>query len=498
MLFLTQGVLLPPSKSKGSRSDYPIFRHLFAWLKRHETSKNRLILLPRSHRKTTYATAADALQTALPDDAGICPYPRNLGPNVRLAIMHETDTMASNILREIQNWLLSNDTLRFLFHDILPENRTRRVNTSQLELCRTATWKEPTFETMGVGTKGQGRHYNRLKLDDIYGTEARDSPTARSKVIQWFDELQPFLVTPETDGFDLVGTRYDHEDVYAHAMDKYGAKLPRYIRSVIEFNPETQLYEPIFPEMFTLESLEELKKNRKIWTSNYLNAPDFREVRDLDPSWIRHFEWLDPFKKTLVGFTGTERIKRHVDQLDKVLFIDPAVEGDAGWIITGSDYISNKPNIFCLEAIRGPIPPDKMIPKIFEAVEKWGLRAVVIEEVLFSRLYRHWLQSEMRHRGFYFNVIPAKTGGKQKEARVLGLVPYFNASQIYFHKDQHALIEEYNQFGLGSSYHILDALAYGPEFWRAAVDRGTIHRRKQAEERFLSMRNPITGYTRIA
>jgi hypothetical protein len=104
----------------------------------------------------------------------------------------------------------------------------------------------------------------------------------------------------------------------------------------------------------------------------------------------------------------------------------------------------------------------------------------------------------MRHRGFYFNVIPAKTGGKQKEARVLGLVPYFNASQIYFHKDQQALHEEYNQFGLGSSYHILDALAYGPEFWRAAVDRGTIHRRKQAEEKFLSMRNPVTGYTRIA
>jgi len=439
----------------------------------------------------------DGLQIALPDDLNLCPYPRNLGPNVRIAIIHETDTMASNILREIQNWVLSSDTLRFLFPDIIPEARTRRVNTSQLEFNRTATWKEPTFETMGVGTKAQGRHYNRLKLDDIYGPEARDSQTARSKTLQWFDELQPFLVTPKTDGFDLVGTRYDHEDVYAHAMDKFGEKLPRYIRSVIEFNPKTQQYEPIFPEMFTLESLEELKKNQKIWTSNYLNAPDFREVRDLDPSWIRHFEWLDDRKKTLVGFTGTERVKRHVDELDKLLFIDPAVEGDAGWIITGSDYVSHKPNIFTLDAFRGPIPPDKMIPRIFNAVERWGLRAVVIEEVLFSRLYRHWLQSEMRHRNFYFNIIPAKTGQKQKDARVLGLVPYFNASQIYFHKDQKALHEEYNQFGLGSSYHILDALAYGPEFWRAAVDRGTIHRRKQAQDKFLAMRNPITGYTRV-
>ena len=466
-------------------------------MKRHEESKNRLVLLPRSHRKTTYCTAADGLQIALPDDLGICPYPRNLGPNVRIAIIHETDTMASNILREIQNWILQNEALRFLFPDVIPETRTRRVNTSQLELNRTATWKEPTFETMGVGTKAQGRHYNRLKLDDIYGPEARDSAASRAKTIQWFDELQPFLVTPKTDGFDLVGTRWDHEDIYAHAMDKYGEKLPRYIRSVVEFNPATQQYDPIFPEMFTLESLEELKKNKKIWTANYLNAPDFRENPDLDPSWIRNFEWLED-GKVLVGFTGTERIKRHVSELDRILFIDPAVEGDAGWVITGTDWTSHKPNIFCLDAYRGPIPPDKMIAKVFNAVERWGITKVVIEEVLFSRLYRHWLQSEMRHRNTYFNIIPAKTGQKAKDARVLGLVPYFSAGQIFFHKSQTALHEEYRQFGLGSSYHILDALAYGPEHWKASVNRAAIERRKQTDQKFRSSLDNLTGYTRIA
>jgi predicted phage terminase large subunit-like protein len=467
-------------------------------MKYHEKSKNRLILLPRSHRKTTYCTAADALQIALPDDLGICPYPRNLGPNVRIAIIHETDTMASNILREIQNWVLQNEALRLLFPDILPEDRTRRVNTSQLEFNRTATWKEPTFETMGVGTKAQGRHYNRLKLDDIYGPEARDSLTSRLKTKQWFDELQPFLVTPKNDGFDLVGTRWDHEDIYAHAMDKFGEKLPRYIRSVVEFNSTTQLYEPIFPEMFTMESLEELKKNKKLWTANYLNAPDFRENPDLDPSWIRHYEWTDHKKEVIVGFTGTERIKRHVSELDKVLFIDPAVEGDAGWAITGTDWMSNKPNVFVLDAFRGPIPPDQMINKVFNAVERWNLRAVVIEEVLFSRLYRHWLEDHMRHRGFYFKIIAAKTGQKQKDARVLGLTPYFAAGQVFFHKSQEALHEEYRQFGLGSSYHILDALAYGPEFWRASVDRGVIERRRKTDEKFRSQLDSLTGYTRIA
>lgn len=462
----------------------------------HETSRNRLILLPRSHRKTTYCTAADALQIALPDDLGICPYPRNLGPNVRIGIGHETDKMASKIMGEIKNWVMTNDTFRSLFWDILPEHRKRKDNESEFELRRTSGWREATFETFGVGTKAQGRHYNRLKLDDIYGTEARDSPATRVKALQWFDELQPFLTSPKIDGLDLVGTRYDHGDVYAHAMDKFGPKLPRYIRSVIEFNPATQNYDPIFPEMFTHESLEELQKNRKIWTANYLNAPDFREQKELDPAWIRNYEWIEP-RTTLVGFTGTERIKRHVEDLDKLLFIDPAVEGDAGWIITGSDYVSNKPNIFVLEAERGPIPPEKMIAKVFSAVERWNLRAVVIEEVLFSRLYRHWLQDHMRHKGFYFTIIPAKTGQKQKDARVLALAPYFNAGQIFFHKEQTALRTEYDQFGLGQSYHMLDAMAYGPEHWRSAVNRGEIARRSSANEKWLKMRDPLTGYTRV-
>lgn len=466
-------------------------------MKLHEASKNRCILLPRSHRKTTYCTKVDALQIALPDDLGTAPYPRNLGPNVRICLIHESDRMASRFLQEITNWVTSNELLRFLFPEIIPTNREQRINITELELRRTASWSEPTFDTMGVGTKSQGRHYNRLKLDDIYGTDARDSQAMHERTIQWFDEIEPYLVTPLSDGFDLIGTRYNHKDVYSHAFEKYGDSLPRYVRSVIEFNPETQSYEPIFPEMFTLESLAHLKKNRKLWTANYLNAPDFREQHELDPAWLRYYQWAAR-RNQIHAFTGTERLTRDVEGLDKVLFIDPAVEGDAGWIITGTDYISNKPNIFVLEAQRGPIPPDKMIPKIFAAVEKWQLRAVVIEEVLFSRLYRHWLQSEMRHRGMFFNVIPAKTRQKAKDARVLGLAPYFSAGQIWFNQEQTALVEEYMQFGLGNAYHMLDALAYGPEFWRSSVNRSRIEEQKNAEQKFLSLRDPLTGYTRIA
>lgn len=149
LLYLAQSVLMPPDPEiVGSRSDYPVFLHLFSWMKRHETSRNKLILMPRSHRKTTYCTSLDALQIALPDDLKICPHPRNLGPNVRLGIVHETLEMAQKILQDIKNWVDGNDTLKFLFPEIIPDDRRMKDNASQFELKRGRQWKEASLKLL--------------------------------------------------------------------------------------------------------------------------------------------------------------------------------------------------------------------------------------------------------------------------------------------------------------------------------------------------------------
>lgn len=448
--------------------------------------------MPRSGRKTTYVTQADAIQIALPDDLGTAPYPRNLGPDVRLCIVHESDRMASRILGFITQHFMGNETLKFLFPEIMPGPQQRN-NTNELELRRSQKWSEPTFDTMGVGTRAQGRHYNRLKLDDIYGTEARDSKIVRERTIQWFDELDPFLVKVSTDGFDIAGTRYAFDDVYAHAFNKYGDDLPRYVKSAEEYREGK--WQSYCEELLPMASMKYLKKNRKLWVSNYLNKPDDREESELQPSWLRYWEKLDA--RRIVAFTGTERLVRDIDELDKLIIIDPALNGDAGYIVTGTDYISNKPNIFVLQAERGIWPPEVLWKKVLNDVMKYAPRAVVIEDVLFSALYKNYFESEMRHVGIRFTILPAKTKQVEKDARVRGLAPYFESGQIYLNTEQTALLTEYNQFGLGDSYHVLDALAHGPKFWRSSVNREVIQRQREAEKKFMLNRDPITGYSKI-
>jgi hypothetical protein len=99
----------------------------------------------------------------------------------------------------------------------------------------------------------------------------------------------------------------------------------------------------------------------------------------------------------------------------------------------------------------------------------------------------------MRFRGISFRIEPGKTRNRQKEDRVRGLVNYYTAGQIFYGHGQVELIEEHNAFGTTENYHILDALAYGPEHWRKPTRRVMDQRELAAQS--LS-RDKATGYSK--
>ncbi len=246
---------------------------LSLWMQRRNLDRFRLILLPRSHFKSTICTISDSIQIALPDDKGSAPYPRNLGVDGRILIAHEANESAQMFLTEISSHILTNPLLQMLFPEIVPQYKKHRINTSELELPRNSHHKEATFSTMGVGSKSQGKHFNTIKLDDIYGKDARDSAADRKTVFKWFNNIQAFLTTPKTDKIDLVGTRWAFDDIYRHAMDVYKHKMFRYIRPIWERDRDGNL-QFIFPERFDMDAVEELMQDPEVWNAQYLNNPE--------------------------------------------------------------------------------------------------------------------------------------------------------------------------------------------------------------------------------
>lgn len=491
LFFLSHGIL------GYNRLSPQLHGSLCNWLSRTAENQYRMVLLPRAHFKTTVATVADSIQCALPDCGTVQQWPRGLGTNVRILYAHESHEGATRFLFETTRHFTNNPRLMGLFPELVPSPRIQRMNKFELELPRTEFWAEPTFDTIGVGGHSQGRHFNYIKLDDIFGDKARDSKAERESLIQWFDNIQSFLVRLKLDHMDVIGTRYSLDDVYAHAMRVYGNKMLKYIRRIKESDENDEL-KFIFPEEFDDDAVAVLKKNIKVWNAQYVNDPH-EGLAEFDLNWKKYYHYVPGGQ--VAAFFGTQTIaptKYKISDLDKIIIVDPAVSGKSGIVVTGTD---NKMHVYVLEAIKGHLKPPELVQKVFELVQKYWPRLVAFEEVIFSANYKPWIETEMRVRGVRFNIVPVKPrkagrADNSKMERVRALSNYFSAGQILFNEGQTDLIEEYDNFGATDDYHLLDALAYGPELWRNGLQASQMRKYQELEEELLEERDPVTGYSR--
>ena len=471
--------------------------HMCKWITNTQYDMYRMFLLPRGHYKSTVFTISDSIRIALPDVSGEMDAPYNYGTNVRILIGHETSGPpggASRFLREITGHFCGNAKLMALFPECVPSKKINVMNQRELELPRTEAWGEPTFDTLGVGVRAQGRHYDFIKLDDLYGIEARDSRPIRQKTISWFNGIHSYMVSKRYGHIDLIGTRYSLDDIYNHAEEVYGDTLVRYIRRVEEnINGKLQL---IFPEENTYESLMPLRNDPVEWVQ-HTNDP-IGGLTEFEEGWKRTFEWLGVHR--IAVFSGSSQKVVQLHDCDRVILVDPARQGGlTGIIITAMDPLGR---VFILESIKERLTDSAFCNLIFRLVQKWSPRTVGIEAVLFSELYQPWLEAEMRNRGVRFHITPMKQKriGKTSEHKhdhIKALAPYYSAGLIFHHSSQNNYITEYDSFGATDDVHMLDALAYGPQMWTPGVSQSTWDSYREAEELLMEDRDFSTGYSRM-
>jgi len=473
--------------------------HLCNWLERNKDWRFREILLPRGHFKSTVCTIGDSIQIVLPNVNGDENHPRDMGTDCRLLICHETDGQASNFLFAITGHFMSNPLLMGLFPECVPSPRKHRINRHELELPRSQTWPEPTIDTMGVGGKSQGRHYNFIKFDDLIGDKARDSETVMAAAKEWFDNIQAFFSRFATDHFDLIGTRWAFDDLYSHIHERYGGQILKYIRGVEEPD-ENGIKIPIFPEEFTPEALAIIRKNKKVFTAQYANNPE-EGATEFDKGWKRFFHWTG--YNTIAVFSGKSHTILNVRDLDICILIDPAMSGYGGIVVTGSDHLNR---VFVLEAWEREWKPPQLCDFVFKLNARWQPRLVAIEEVLFSGVFKHWFEREQLFRGQYFSIVPISpvVGGRalSKPMRVRGLSNYFSSATVFFAAaargdDTEELKHEFDTFGANRKIHMLDALAYGPDVWMPGLSRAKFAEYAKSEEELLQGASIETGYSNI-
>lgn len=502
--FLASGCLEYTLLSEG------LHGHYYAWLSRMRGERYRMTLLPRDHYKSTCNTITDSVQMALPGGEDMA-HPYNQGPNIKLLLSHERRETASRFLFEIMKAFRDKPLMLALFPELIPSPRVQRMNKFELELPRDIHHKEPTFDTIGVGGASQGGHYHWLKLDDLVGKEAMESLTVMESVLNWFDNINSLLTRLRYDGWDLIGTRWAPTDVYSHAVKMYGVKkelsiLNAYEERDIESMEDGPLVtyargaiekgEPIFPEEFTLEDLSILRRNKKVWASQYANNPRDGSLTKFQPDWLKFYNVGRGDR--LVIFDGTSSYSVYVRELDRCIFIDPSVgetkhSDESGIVVTGTD---SRLNIYVLEAYKKHLKPPELIDEMIRLYMKWTPRLVSIEDVAFQAALKYWFEEKCRQLHVYPSIFPYKPGSKRsKEARIEGLATYAAAGQIFVLEGMHQLRDEWEWFPIGDSKHILDALAQGPESWVPARKVQEVKEVEQARESLMAHRDALTGYS---
>jgi len=485
--------------------------HLAGWIERNRGYQHRMELLPRDHYKSTQITIGDGIQMALPNDAGLVEMPYALGPNVKILLGHEVREMASKFLFEIAAAFTRKEGMLALFPDCIPSKRTQRVNKWELELPRSQHHKEATFSTIGAGGAAQGGHYNWCKLDDLVGEDARDSKIVMKRALDWFDNVNALLDRIRYDGWDLTGTRWSYADVYSHAMERYGIDVEN---SILNCIPEKDIEKlkggllriyargaiengkPIFPEEFPAEKLLVLRKNPLVWAAQYANNPLESGLNEF--TWPLKYYNVDP-QGNLVVFSGESSYKRYLHQLDVCVLCDPSMgesstADHSGIVVTGMD---EEHNIYILETIKKQLRPNEFIDELFRLHMKYQPRIVAIEEVNFSGIYKYWIEERAKETRVHLPIRSYKPGSKRsKEGRIRGLAHFFSAGQVFIVEGMHELRDEYEQFPMTRSQHLLDALAQGPEYWLAPKSGKAqdVESEKQSVDAMLDGRSSLTGY----
>lgn len=251
----------------------------------------KLLLWPRDHLKTSIVSRALSLH-ALIQPRGKSPYlPTKdgqpfAGQDARILLAGETAANAEKQLGWIELQCEGNARLRALWPHLMwdsPRKQAKAWNATAMVLPRTVDFPEASIETIGVGGAVTGRHYDIMIKDDLATFDAANSAVIMQQAIDWHEASRALLDDPETGVEFTVGTRWAVFDLYDHII-RDDPSVAVLVRAAIEDG------QPIFPEMFSLATLDEYKKRLGVlFPLLYMNTAIDAAISDFAIEAVREF-----------------------------------------------------------------------------------------------------------------------------------------------------------------------------------------------------------------
>tara|TARA_R110002020_G_scaffold68553_10_gene179378 strand:- start:7793 stop:9559 length:1767 start_codon:yes stop_codon:yes gene_type:complete len=495
-----------------------------------ETDYRRLMIqIPREFFKTSVATRANALWQ-------IC-----REPDQPVVIVNERLANAKKWLGAIRDIVEGNVLFQVVYADLLPPGVGQLAQGT-----RPQKWKwsdehmdfqgkqmgeaEYSLSAMGIGAASAGGHWPKMIKDDLISEDAAYSVSVMEQAKDWFDKSF-YLERPAQKGMDLINcTRWGWGDLYDYAAEKYGYTV--YTRSALEAEDGTPdlAGTSIFPSKLSTKELQKQAKRDPIgFWSQMMNHPKAGAETSFDIAWCKSFSGpvevrgraevtidnkdYDPNLLTVDGadLDYLENAPQTTPDafISRAVILDPAQSKKSqksaqryarhGLVCAGYDPYGR---VYVFESLAFRAEPKETLETVIEMALRWNTPLVAIEDVAFSEVYMHFLDYMLKHdekyRDVELQVIPVTPAGRQKDSRVLKMIPFIRQGFYHFRPEScKPVLQEMQEYPYGMTVDCVDALAYLPEVVArpetpTEIEQGYI--RKHEEFGPGSGRDPVCGY----
>lgn len=370
-----------------------------------------------------------------------------INPNLRIFITNERLDNASSFLREIKSHFEKNEKLRYLYGNYV-NDEGKWSQTQIIVRPRTRNAKEPSIQCGSLDSSLVSQHYDIIIADDLVSRNNINTKEQMDKVKQYWKDLISLL---EAGGLIVdVGTRWNFDDLHGELLED--SSYDKFIRSCWDTS-----HVPIFPEKFTMASLQEIKNSIGSYDFSclYENSPTDNESSAFTRSYFENRfaenRLLDRRLNTFITIDNAPSTKRG---------------SDYSGIIVNSVDTDNKWYLRHVLRFKGNSPA--LIDKIFELHNYFNPLIIGIEQKSYEDLIKPFFDEECRRRNIFPNVIELKDKGLRKEDRIKGrLQGRFETRSIYLKENPtdntEDLVDELVRFPVGQYDDLADALQYQSE-----------------------------------
>jgi len=407
----------------------------------------------------------------------------------------ENDAVGSKNLTDLKWNIRSNTLFQRLYPHMIPPDYGKNWSESSITLPRSGTRDEPTIQTVGIGAKHTGFHYDGIVYDDPIGLVAAESEAEMARAWSWF-EAASGLFKDDLSWELLVGTRWKHGkgDIFGRIQAELPYRVVRgrsqgylwYIRSC--YNPDGSA---AWPERYPLHVLEALRRRMKtyLFNANMVNNPTGKEGGDF-PEYRTYRMSEDRQSAVLELADGVEEKVRLAD-LVRIIVYDPSsggkhAEAENAIVVAGMDH---RRRILALDVWSKNCGFGRAIEEWHRLNDKWKpwrnwYEAVgahkSVDEILKMRKMDvcDWCQKVHKKLRAY----AIKPDDRNKEDRIRALAqPAFEEGRVFIGTHLQKLRQQIEAFPYGDLVDVFDAFAYAISKLRPPLGYATEEDRERVQ-----------------